>query len=299
MKLMVFDVGGTAIKYSVMNDDLVRAESGEVPTPQDTQQHFFEVLNDIYRPHAHEVEGIAMSLPAFIDSEAGRCNGGGWLKYNWGKSIASELSALCGCPVRIANDGKCAALAEVKRGSLQGCQNASVFIIGSGVGGGLVINGKIVNGRHFTAGEFSFVGLGTGSLMAERCSTTALLMDYRKRKGMPEDEYVDGKLLFERLHSGEPEARAAVDHLSREIAGEIVNLTVLLDLERVAIGGGISRQPVLVEAIRSALDDLYAREIGPDSFGFQKAEVVPCAFGSEANQVGAYLFYQSRTLQYE
>ena len=297
MKLMVFDVGGTAIKYSVMDDGLAREKSGEVPTPQDTQQHFFEVLHDIYRPHAHEVVGIAMSLPGFIDSEAGRCNGGGWMKYNRGKSIAPELSALCGCPVRIANDGKCAALAEVKHGSLKGCQNAGVFIIGSGVGGGLVINGEIVQGKHFTAGEFSFVGIGTGSLMTQRCSTTALLMDYRKRKEIPEDGHVDGKLLFERLHSGEPEARAAVENLSHEIAGEVVNLTVLLDLERVAIGGGISRQPVLVESVRNALDELYARESGPGSFGFQKAEVVPCAFGSEANQVGAYLFYRNGALR--
>ena len=141
MKLMVFDVGGTEIKYSVMDESLERRESGSVPTPMGSQEEFFDVLCGLYEPHKGEVEGIAMSLPGFIDSERGICLGGGALRYNQGKKVAGPLSERTGVPVHIANDGKCAALAELRDGALRGCRNASVYIIGTGVGGGLIING--------------------------------------------------------------------------------------------------------------------------------------------------------------
>ena len=77
MKVMVFDVGGTEIKYSVMDEQLNRADAGSVPTPGDTQEHFLATLEALYRPHAAEVDGIAMSLPGFIDAEHGVVRGGG------------------------------------------------------------------------------------------------------------------------------------------------------------------------------------------------------------------------------
>ena len=67
MKYMVFDVGGTAIKYSVMDEELRTYEKGEVPTPADTREHFYRVLEEIYLPHKGETEGVALALPGFID----------------------------------------------------------------------------------------------------------------------------------------------------------------------------------------------------------------------------------------
>ena len=64
MKLMVFDVGGTEIKYSVMDESLERKCSGSVPTPMDSREEFFDVLCGLFEPHRGEVNGIAMSLPA-------------------------------------------------------------------------------------------------------------------------------------------------------------------------------------------------------------------------------------------
>ena len=77
MKVMVFDVGGTEIKYSVMDDTMNYYESGSVPTPSDSQEHFLETMAEIYRPHRDEVDGIALSLPGFIDAEHGVVKGGG------------------------------------------------------------------------------------------------------------------------------------------------------------------------------------------------------------------------------
>ena len=64
MKVMIFDVGGTEIKYSVMDDAMNRYESGSIPTPSDSQPHFLETLAQLYRPHRDEVDGIALSRGA-------------------------------------------------------------------------------------------------------------------------------------------------------------------------------------------------------------------------------------------
>ena len=140
MKVMVFDVGGTEIKYSVMDEQLNRADAGSVPTPGDTQEHFLATLEALYRPHAAEVDGIAMSLPGFIDAEHGVVRGGGApsLLYNIGTPVGPRLAQRCGCRVFLENDGKAAAIAELQLGALKGCTNGAVFIIGTGVGGGII-----------------------------------------------------------------------------------------------------------------------------------------------------------------
>lgn len=99
MKVMIFDVGGTEIKYSVMDDAMNRYESGSIPTPSDSQPHFLETLAQLYRPHRDEVDGIALSLPGFIDAEHGVVRGGGApsIIYNIGTPVGPRLAELCGC----------------------------------------------------------------------------------------------------------------------------------------------------------------------------------------------------------
>ena len=101
MKVMIFDVGGTEIKYSVMDDAMNRYESGSIPTPSDSQPHFLETLAQLYRPHRDEVDGIALSLPGFIDAEHGVVRGGGApsITYNIGTPVGPRLAELCGAVI--------------------------------------------------------------------------------------------------------------------------------------------------------------------------------------------------------
>ena len=300
MAVMVFDVGGSEIKYCVMDDSLERGHYGSVPTPLDSQEHFFQVLESIYRPFAEETEGIALSLPGIIDSEKGVCRGSGYLRYNHGKSVGPELSALCGCPVVMNNDAKCAAYAELGRGALQGVKNGAVYIIGSGVGGGIIVNGELVQGRHFSAGEFSLTRYNAdrwnefeGSC-GGRLSIHGLSGKYRRYAHLPENAEINGREIFARFHAKEDAALRAVDEFCAETARMITNISVLLDCEKVAIGGGISRQPVLTEKIAEAVHALYDLKRDPWMEGLSEPEIVPCRFGSEANLVGAYLYFRER-----
>jgi len=299
MKTMVFDVGGTEIKYSMIDERLNCTDSGSVPTPMDTQEHFLDALAEIYAPHKDEADGIAVSLPGFIDAERGMVLGGGALLYNIGTPVGPRIAERCGCRVCLENDGKAAAIAELWQGALQGCRNAAVFIIGTGVGGGLIIDGKLVRGLDGTAGEFSFVNTNADAWsdptcnMAMQCSTTALLMRYRARKQLPADSPLDGRAFFAAANGGEAEALDVLREFSRAVAIQIYNLNVLLDLEKVAIGGGISRQPVLIDTINAE----YARLMEEHPFGklvigaLPRPKIVACRFGNEANQFGALYSY--------
>ena len=298
MKVMVFDVGGTEIKYSVMDEGLNRTDAGSVPTPQDTQERFLDTLYALYAPHRDEVSGIAMALPGFVDTHTGFVSNGGALLYNTGTQVGRLVRERCGCSVTLENDGKAAALAELQAGALQGCCNAAVFIIGTGVGGGIIANGQLVRGIHFTAGEYSFVNTNAAGWddernnMACQCSTTALLEWYRARKGLPADAPMDGRRFFEAANAGEPEALDVLERFCHAVAVQIYNLTVLLDVEKVAIGGGISKQPLLLETLRRVYDGLFAsRGDSPYMKGLPRCQIVPCAFSSEANQVGALYAY--------
>ena len=129
MKIMVFDVGGTEIKYSVMDEQMHRTNSGAVPTPQDTQAQFLDAVYRLYAPHKDEVSGIAMALPGFVDNRTGYVSNGGALLYNTATPVGQLLAEKCGCPVILENDGKAAAMAELANGALKDCCNAAVFII--------------------------------------------------------------------------------------------------------------------------------------------------------------------------
>ncbi len=298
MKVMVFDVGGTEIKYSVMDEQMNRTDAGSVPTPQDTQAHFLDTLYALYAPHRDEVRGIAMALPGFVDGCTGFVSNGGALLYNTGTQVGQRVRERCGCPVVLENDGKAAAIAELRAGALQGCCNAAVFLIGTGVGGGIIANGKLVRGVHSTAGEYSFVSTNAAGWEDERnnmacqCSTTNLLQWYRARRGLPADAPMNGRLFFDAANAGEPEALETLERFCKAVAVQIYNLTVLLDVEKVAIGGGISQQPLLLETLRRVYAGLFAsRGDSPYMIGLPRCEIVPCHFSSEANQVGALYAY--------
>ena len=105
MKLAVFDIGGTEIKYSVMDEKFVCTRQGKTPTPNESQDALLARLKELYDEIGKDTEGIAVSMPGMIDSDNGYCRTGGMLVYNQDKYVARQISELCGCRVHIDNDG--------------------------------------------------------------------------------------------------------------------------------------------------------------------------------------------------
>lgn len=295
MKTLVFDVGGTEIKSALIDEELNITNKKSVPTPLDTFENFTDVIYETYSEYKDEVDGIAISLPGFIDVENGRCNGGGALFYNHNNDVGRKLKERCNCNVILENDGKAAALAEYYHGSLKGCQNGAVFVIGTGVGGGLIIDGKPLRGKHFTAGEFSFLNVniddyeGMDNFLAFKCSTTFLLMTYCQRKGI---ENIDGREFFNRLPNDDI-AKEVLDELCKNIAIQIYNLYWLLDVEKAAIGGGISNQEIVCEKINEKFNEIQETGISKYLNAKLPVEIVNCKFNNDANLIGAYVTYKN------
>ena len=156
MNYLAIDVGGTFTKYAMMNQNCDFLEKGKIPTVTASFKSFIQSLVNLYERYASQVKGIALSMPGLIDSASGFMYTGGFIDCISNINIIDTLHHYCPVPITVGNDAKCAALAEIWKGSLQDCQNAVVMVIGTGVGGAVIQNRHVVNGHHFMAGEFSY-----------------------------------------------------------------------------------------------------------------------------------------------
>lgn len=294
MKILVLDVGGSAIKYALMNEKAEFIEKSEVPTPKDTIEHFVDVIGLIFDMYKGEIAGIAMSMPGRIDSERGYLYTGGNLEYNCEKEIVSILQKRCPVNITVENDGKCAALAEVWKGNLKDCDDAMVVILGTAVGGGIIKDKKLHKGKHFIAGEFSFILTNSNAmcegekwkLLGDEAGTKGLCIPVAKVKNLPPEE-VDGYKVFEYANNGDEEVLAILDAYCCRLVVQLYNLQHIYDPEKIAIGGGISRQDILMEYIRKNIEK-YASIL---PCVLVKPEVVNCKFLNDSNLIGAlYVF---------
>ena len=156
-KYLAIDLGGTAIKYGVTDEKMNFLTKGKVDSRTDSYEAFKEDLKKILDECGEGVEGMCISMPGMIDRIKGFAYTGG--AYRWVKQIplAMELKEEFGMPVTICNDAKAAALAELGFGHLQDVRNGIAIILGTGIGGAVVIEGKLLDGSHYSSGEFSFI----------------------------------------------------------------------------------------------------------------------------------------------
>lgn len=291
MSLLSFDIGGTFIKYALADGSCTLTGKGKVPTPQDSREALIEALNSIYNESTQktQIDGIAVSMPGIIDTRRGYVYMGGALEYNNGFAIRDALSDKCGEKrISINNDAKCAAQSEASLGALKDVKDGAVIIFGTMVGGGIVLGGRVRNGSHFAAGETSYIltdrscDPSYGTVWGRTCSTLRLGREFAAAKGVESAE-VDGETVFEAVERGDAEAIDILSRYTKEIAVKLFNMQTLLDLERIAVGGGISAQPKFIEYIKRQLDRMYT--VSP--YYVPQCEIVRCRFGNDANLIGA------------
>ena len=154
-RLAVMDVGGTYIKHCVVENGHL-SDMGKVPTPQDTQEHFLEVVEGVLAQMggAPALDGVALSMPGVIDVERRYMYAGGSLKYN-NKTDIAAWEELLGLPVEVENDARSSARAELELGALRGVRTGLVVTFGTGTGGGVIVDGHVHRGGHRIAGEIS------------------------------------------------------------------------------------------------------------------------------------------------
>ena len=295
---LVLDIGGTFVKYAVMTAEGAFVMQGKVPVDHSNEEAMFAALEAVRDAVAdYDYAGVAISMPGRIDTAAGIAYTGGAFSWLHDYPAAERYGAVFGKPATVANDGKCAACAESWQGALKDASSGAAIVLGTGVGGGIVLDGHVWMGYTGGAGElsgllvdFNVMGLpfpqSMSALWANRISAAAISKAYAERMGL---EAADGVMLFDAYEAGDEDAKAVLEEFGFQAAAGIMSLQATLDLQRYAIGGGISARPETTEIIKKAFDDLYDPLAAFMPYG--KPEIVTCKFGNEANLIGALAFH--------
>lgn len=292
---LAIDVGGTYIKYALCDGNAEFIEKDRVPTP-DNFDDFLNCLKELYDKYSNKnIEAIVMSAPGRIDANNGYFYTSGALGYISGINLKDKLQEIIPVDFAVENDAKAAAAAEIWKGSMQGVTNGCVIVLGTGLGGALIIDGKLYRGSTFAAGEISCVSTdlthdfgSNGATWATPCGIRALMKEYATKAGVDESE-VTGQVLFAKAEEGDENALEAIRHYCQILATGIISMQHIIDVEKIAIGGGISAAPLLLKTLQEELD----RQFSPYK-GLLPAtlpEIVKCTFGNDANMIGALYHY--------
>ena len=292
---LVLDIGGTFIKYAIMDENANFVEQGKVPANTMSEEATLKSLADVRDAVAdYDYEGVAISMPGRIDTAKGWAYTGGAFTWLHDYPAAEKYGAIFGKPCTIANDGKCAAIAESWSGALADVDSGAVLVLGTGVGGGIVLNRKVWMGVSGGAGELSWLvcdfptiheGHAGSAIWAGKIAAGAIVPKFGLAKGLAN---ADGVMLFDAYEAGDPDAKAIMDDYAVWASSGIITLQAVLDLPRYAVGGGISARPETTTLIRDAVDKLF--EMHP-YLPFSKPEIVTCKYGNEANLIGALAFH--------
>ncbi|KRM23373.1 ROK family protein [Latilactobacillus graminis] len=279
--LALLDVGGTTIKYGLWDGtEQQLIKTGTVVTPKSLAAYYAVLTQIVENFKIHDrVVGVAMSTPGAVNKATGIIEGASALPYIHHFEIHDELETRFGLPVAMENDANCAALAEVGSGAAQGLQNVLLMVIGTGVGGSVIINGQVQHGRHLFGGEFGYMLMNDGRILSE--VGTAVHMAERYNQAAQTN--FSGQEVFELANQGDLLAQKEADLLYMSLAQAIYNLQYSFDPEVIILGGGISKADFLIPNIKKALEKILDQvDIAP----FMPL-IRTCQYYNDANLIGA------------
>lgn len=291
MHILGIDIGGSYLKFGIINHNAEFIKTWHMPTPK-TLKEFQTVINANIQLHRDIINGIAISCPGHIDMRTGEIHTAGAISYLYQFSIKSWLNDLYHLPVSIINDGKAAVLAEWIYGNLKYTKNSAAMVLGTGIGGGLILNNELFYGHHFQSAEFSFILSNNISPqpIVHYGSAVQFMKEAGQMLNVEEHEY---QIIFKHI---EHKKNKALDELfikyCHNIAILISNLQVILDLEKIVIGGGISQQKIVIETIKEEYKKQRAN-IPMLNNTFKPINIEACAYYNQSNLLGAFQFFQT------
>lgn len=296
MTILAIDFGGTQVKAGLISENLDLLQTFQAQRTPEHLEGAMAYMDSLIKPRLDEISGIAISAPGTVDTDQGVIYHGGLLQYLHGFEAKELLESKYQKPVAVINDGKAAVLAELVKGNLQGVQNGIALVLGSGLGGGLVLNGQLYQGSHFQAGELTFLLPLSDEKVTEDLirgkSLSAVGLVERVNQTLGHADTKDGKAAFEAIIAKNDQVYPLFEAYCRQVAITILNLQATLDVDRFVIGGGISAQPILIQEINRQFDQLH-QEIDFIGKIIKRPEIMACAFQNGANLIGAACFLKA------
>lgn len=297
------DLGGTTVKIAWFDEMGNMLDKWEIPTI--TENNGEQILPDIAASvcgyletqniSREQVIGIGIGVPGAVNAkgEVNKCNNLGWDGIF---NIEEALSALTGLPVKAGNDANVAALGEAWKGGGNGCDNMLLATFGTGVGGGIVIDGKLVAGVHGSAGEIGHLVLnkyetepctcGKYGCVEQYCSATGIVRMAKKYMRLSNRESILRSLepltckdVFDAAKAEDALAQQILEHIYDYMGQFLADVCCTLDPEVVVLGGGVSKagQPLLDGAKKYF-----------DRYIFHASSGIRFALASLGNDAGAY-----------
>lgn len=258
------DIGGTTVKIGLFTVAGELLDKWEITTRTDEGGKY--ILGDIAESieaklaekeiDKSDVAGIGMGVPGPVkdDGTVLRCVNLGWGIFN----VSEELSKLTGLPVKAGNDANMAALGEMWQGGGKGCKNQVMVTLGTGVGGGIIINGKMLSGVNGAGGEIGHIqvneaetdvcGCGRRGCLEQYTSATGIvrlanmaLNNTDKPSSLRKVQYISAKEVFDAAKNGDELANELVENHGKCLGKALAQIACTVDPELFVIGGGVSR----------------------------------------------------------
>ena len=296
-RFLGLDVGGTNCKLAVVAADGDRRDllaTSTIPTgagdPADVLARLAAVATELVAASG-PVAGAGVGVPGLFDEDSGRVVFLPNLPPAWtGHEVAGPLGWRLGVPVTLLNDARAFTLAESRMGAAAGCPTVVCLTLGTGVGGGVVVDGRLRFGPHGRAGELGHQVIeaggppcGCGNRGCVEAFAAGAALCRLGGRATPE-------AVFAAAAAGDERAAAAVRSVVGRLAVGIANLVTVLWPERVVVGGGVAAAGEgLFGPLRAAVA-ASAPLVDPDAY-----EIVPAALGPAAGAIGAALWAQERT----
>jgi glucokinase len=300
------DLGGTSIKVGICNEEGKLLHTFEGPTeseegPQAVLDRIAQYVKQIVSDSSYsweQVAGVGAGIAGFIDLEQGIVIESVNLKWQ-NVEITRELNERLNLPVKVNNDANVAALGEAWSGAGKGVQHLICLTLGTGVGGGIIINGKIIEGFRGMAAELGHIkivpdleaiqcGCGQMGCVETVSSATGIIRMAKDAVGrgeitsLSELDSISAKAVFDAAKDGDEVAIRIVKRAAYYLAKAMAAVAVVLNPQRFIIGGGVSKAgDVLFDEIRK----VYKQNV-PAVF-VDGVDIVPAQLGNDAGIVGA------------
>lgn len=268
------DVGGTTCKIGFFETNGTLLDKWEIKT--NTANNGESILSDV--AHAvdnklaqegiskDDVQGIGLGVPGPVNS-----NGvvSGCVNLGWGVlNVEEELGKLTGLKIKAGNDANVAALGEMWQGGGKGHQDVVMVTLGTGVGGGVIVNGKMVAGFHGAGGEIGHITVSDDEIEACNCGSYGCLEQYTSATGivrvtkrklaksneettLRKYENLTAKDVFDEAKAGDAVALDLVDEVCGILGKALSNIACVVDPEVIVIGGGVSKAgDILIDTIQ-------------------------------------------------
>lgn len=298
------DLGGTNLRIAVIDEAGSILNRRRIETPHESgTKNFLDKLSDLALhctkdlPSELSVEGFALAVPAVLNIGKGRIIESPNLPFLNGLDISKELQARIGLPVVLENDATAAAIGENWLGSSRGALNSICITLGTGVGGGIILEGKPLRGIDGTAGEVGHIciepdgfacGCGSRGCLEQYASATGLAKVLSQMShdfpdsDIPEHIGIDPKELFDHAVNGDRLALAVFERMGFALGLSIAGLVNLLNPEVVVIGGGLSASwDLFIGRLRSTMHERAFRRPA------ERVKIVRAELGDDAGVIGA------------